>query len=875
MQALAFVGRETEVETLQARVATARLVTVVGPPGVGKSALVAELVRRRSADDGIACVMCEARHSTRSLGDALLAATGVAGVVAQGTDDELVAAYARMATRSRRSTIVFDDADACLPLVARFVVACLAASRINRCVLTSREPLRVDEESLLRLDPLPLPEESDDPDDAALSPAVQLFLSRASAADARFRLTKENARSVTSLVRALEGLPLAIVSFAGRFGTLGTGELARQAERRADLFSSSSEGVAPRSRSLEGAIAASWDVLPIPLREAHAALSILDGEFGTDAALAVLDADDEPKERARVAQLLEALIDRSLLRVTRFEEPRRYAMLRAIRELARERLVESGREDVVRRAMVRRLAAIVRPRPFEEAPTFDSDPATFEQAFRHATSLDAHEEAARLSLVLGASYLRRGPFGRYIEILTTVLDGSPPLELVAELHFDRGLARLLGGARDASVDDFVLASRSGTMEIRALALSKLGLAVGLSGRFEEARARFAEARALLAGKNRPDVEGRVHKDEANVYSEEGSEEAHAALVSARACFVRSGNVRERAFVELLLASRLCDEGKLVAAKRTAEGLVDDFARIGDERSLAWTYTVLGLTEQESGRFGIARERYGQALDVTKRVGDVGTEGLVLAYFAGLELEVGELHEALLRGGEALLALEIAHDAPARAMVHAIVAAGHAGLGHHKLAERSVADAKAAASNDGRAARKIAVDVLTLAAEHGADASPARIAARQAELLSNVSRTEEIRFAVRCLARATKVEDAVPSSPDQREIVVAEDGAWIRTSAGGVLVLSRRPVLRRLVSALVKEREKSPGKALSTARLLRHVWPNEKMLESAAMNRLYVAITRLRDEGLADAIVRTAEGYLLSPDLGLRRKRGEP
>jgi predicted ATPase/tetratricopeptide (TPR) repeat protein len=866
---LSFVGREAELEILEARVGSSRLVSVVGPPGVGKSALLAELGRSRALGDRMARVVCEERHTARSLGEALLAAAGSSEVVPQGSEAEEIAAFARLAVRGRRGVLVFDDADACLPVVTRFVAACLAASVASRCVVTSRERLRLQGESLVVVDPLGLPEETDDPDEAFQSPAVQLLVSRAQAADGRFRLTRQNTRAVTALVRALEGLPLAIVSFAGRFGAVGASELARQAERRVGLFSAREIDTVSRARSIEGAMDASWASLPEDLRDALATLSVVEGAFGIEGAMAVLDHDESPKARARVGQTIEALIDRSLLRVVWFDEPRRYTMLRGVREYARERLQESGREGQAIRAMVRRFAALPRPRAYGDPRLVDFDPLTYEQAFREAMILGLVDEAARLALALGTSYLRRGPFGKYAELLSSVLaraEGSSE-ELRAELYLDRGLAHLLGGQRDSSYADFEAAARSGRAETRALALSKLGLAVGLSGRFEEARLHFEEARAVVSGRELPDVEGRIHKDAANVFSEEGTEEAHSALVAARACFVRSGNLRERAFVELLLASRLCDEGKLPAARRMAEEVVEAFVQVGDERSLGWAHTIGGLVEQEQGRFGVARERYAQALEVTKRVGDVQTEGLVLGYLAGLELELGEAHEAVLRGGEALHALEVAGARHATSMVHAVVGCGYAALGHRRLAEQAFASARAAAHDDGRAARWVGVELLSFAAF-------GEPPGKRDEVLARSPVTEEVRFALRYLGSTERsIEAPVPSSRTVREVVMGDDGAWIRGPGGRVLELAKRPVLRRLVHALAREREKAPGKAVSAPRLLRHIWPNEKILERAAMNRLYVAITRLRDEGLVDAIVRTAEGYLLSPEIGFRRERG--
>ncbi len=97
---LSFVGREAELEIVEARLASSRIVSLVGPPGVGKSALLAELGRARALGDRMARVVCDERHTPRSLGEALLAVVGTTGVVPQGSEDEEIAAFARLAAKT-------------------------------------------------------------------------------------------------------------------------------------------------------------------------------------------------------------------------------------------------------------------------------------------------------------------------------------------------------------------------------------------------------------------------------------------------------------------------------------------------------------------------------------------------------------------------------------------------------------------------------------------------------------------------------------------------------------------------------------------------------------------------------------------------------
>ncbi len=336
------------------------------------------------------------------------------------------------------------------------------------------------------------------------------------------------------------------------------------------------------------------------------------------------------RARAHVARALGERIDRSLLQTARMEEPRRYVLLRSIREFARDRLAESGKEDSVRRALVARLSKTFGATAYPRSVSDDFDAASYEHAFQLAVEMGEAEHAAKLALSLGATFLGKGPYGRYGEILTAALDRHQSLS--AEL---RGEPISTGVSLACWVGH---ASRARRLYRRAhlghqRSACGRGEQRGSGGGFERAirgratpfcRSTRASCRGGLSGARRENPQGR-----GQCALEEGSEDAYSSLVAARACFVRSGEARERAFVEMLLASRLLDEGKTAAAKTAGEQALTVFHDVGDERSLAWTYTILGLVEQEESRFGIARERYEQGKQVAKRVGDVHTEGLIL------------------------------------------------------------------------------------------------------------------------------------------------------------------------------------------------------------------------------------------------------
>lgn len=874
-----FFGRETELETLREQLTRRRLVTILGAPGVGKSALAARLSEASARETfvHVDCARLERGSSDEDLRGAVRAA-----IVPQATDDEAVG---RHLGKLKRPIVWLDDADALGGMAPSIVSALLRCARDVRCLVTTRERLRLSEEAVVPLSPFELPDETADPDEAREFAAVGLFVDLASAADARFRLDASSARAVTALVRAAEGLPLTIVLAAARMATFDVSTLAASVGVGAPFLDTSSD-VSTRARSTEGCVASSLDALDPLQRDALVTLALFPGQFSLEDAIATLaegaskrglETREDATRIAEVATVLEALRDRSLLEVTSpsAAHTRRFSLLRSVRDTAVAR-----QAPVHVRAWYTRLAALsvervaARGGPLTLARGKDDEADLDTPGLVRAFEL-AREDAdlsSMASLVLGttATFLGKGPLSKLVAMLDEVLESSRASSVDesrrADLSLARGQARLQAGSRDRAIEDFQIATRHGSVTTRAFATSKLALVTGLKGRHSEAHTLFDEARRLLVslGGTRPDLEGRFHKDEANVYAEEGRDEAYGALLTAKACFDRSGEPRESAFVGLLLATRLCDDGKLEASRRACDECIGLFQTVGDERSSAWAFTVLGLVEQESQAFGMAREHLARALAVARKVGDRHTEGLVLAYVAGLELEIGDLEEAVSRGEQAVRALESAGDRHGTAVVRAVLAVAFHKLGRFTEALETAGSARGAASDDGREARRAAVEVLTLLV---APPSPGTsLDAAVGAITEGRKLVEELRFARRIVMASTR-----GSVPLSHEIVVGPQTAWVRAPAG-TFELAKRPVLRRLFQVLAKERTASPGKPVTSQRLVRHLWPSEKIVPRAAMNRLYVAVTRLREDGLGSALAKEGDGYLLRPDVAFRIAR---
>jgi predicted ATPase/DNA-binding SARP family transcriptional activator len=319
------VGREALVEEVVAMAEVHRLVTLIGPGGVGKTRLLGEIgLRLRAARPDRPVVMCELATATEeSAVDAVAEALGIEGRPGVGLADRVAAALA-----DTEIVVLLDNCEHVLDPIAALVELLLARCRNATVVTTSRERLRVPAERLC-----PVPALSSADDDA---PAVRLFVERARAVAPAFEPDRGEVSVVGEIVRRLDGLPLAIELAAARLHTLDVEEVAAGLDRRFDLLSSGYR-TSSRHGSLHAAVSWSFELLDAPLRRAFVDLSLFAGPFtaGDAAAICGFDADT-------ITAALDQLVERSL--VMRAPD-RRYVMLETLRAFGAEQLVADGRAD--------------------------------------------------------------------------------------------------------------------------------------------------------------------------------------------------------------------------------------------------------------------------------------------------------------------------------------------------------------------------------------------------------------------------------------------------------------------------------------------------------------------------------------------------
>jgi predicted ATPase/DNA-binding XRE family transcriptional regulator len=351
----ALLGREADLHTLQQWLGDpdARLVTILGPGGVGKTRLALELARG-IADEGstaVAFVSLVAIREPAFVASAIAEAFGVANVTALDLPKR-----ARAVCADRRMLLVLDNFEQVLdaaPLVAEL----LSSVASLRLLATSRAPLRVRGEREYVVEPLALAVDPEtlSPADLARAPAVRLFVERARDVQPDFRLTTRNSSAVLAICRRLDALPLALELAAPWIKVLAPEQLLRRLADDVLLSTVGPRDLPERQQTMNATVAWSYQLLGPTEQRVFRRLAALPGRFGMDAAAAVLGGDDAPAVHDEVLGAVAGLIDKSLLLRADGSLPGRplYQMLEAVRAFAALELAASGERDTAMDGLAR------------------------------------------------------------------------------------------------------------------------------------------------------------------------------------------------------------------------------------------------------------------------------------------------------------------------------------------------------------------------------------------------------------------------------------------------------------------------------------------------------------------------------------------
>ncbi|GIH90394.1 BTAD domain-containing putative transcriptional regulator [Planobispora siamensis] len=452
------IGRDEELARIGALLAGARLVTLTGPGGTGKTRLAAEAAGRHPGE--VCLVELAPLGEGPEITQAVLGALGLREtpvLTGRGGHAAVPDPTGRLvaALTGRELLLVLDNCEHVVEAVARLADRLLSSCPGLRVLATSREALGITGEVLLPVPPLALPSPGVPADRA---PAVRLFADRARAVQPDFTLDEATAEAVVRICRALDGLPLAIELAAARLRSLTAAEIVSRLDDRFRLLSRGSRTAQPRHRTLRAVVEWSWDLLEEDERTLARRLTVFAAGATLEAAERVCGVDDTDG-------VLASLVDKSL--VERAGD--RYRMLETIRAFCAERLAEAGERERMRRAhfaFFLDLAETADPHlrgadQLRWLASLDAEHDDLHAALHRATAAGDTGAALRLLSALTCYWWLRGLRGEAVALARELLEriGSGPPAGFADEYALCVMLVVSGGGSDPGMDAHLRTTR--------------------------------------------------------------------------------------------------------------------------------------------------------------------------------------------------------------------------------------------------------------------------------------------------------------------------------------------------------------------------------------------------------------------------------
>lgn len=662
------IGRAGAIESAVLRLHDdrARLLTLTGPAGVGKTRLaiaIAEASGPRYAH-GAWFVDLAPLSDPDLVPSAVVQALGLRPAPDQTPREALMRAL-----RDRRLLLVLDNFEQILP-AATLLADLLAACPDLVIVATSREPLHLRWEREHLVPPLALPDHAGETDPATLAaiPAVALFVERARASDPDFALDAANAASVAAICRQLDGLPLAIELAAARLRTLPLATLRERLAHRLDLLADGPRDLPTRQRTLRAAIAWSYNLLTAPEQALFRRLAVFVGGCERDSIAAVCD--PEHSHDFSLDAGIDSLVSKGLLRlvVASGGEPR-YGMLELIREYAAEQLRATGEEQSYLAAHAAAFlslaetmnAALFSPQHGAFLDRLEREHDNFRAALTHCLAHRDVEAGLRLAGALVWFWCLRGYLDEAARHLAAVLDlardvNAQPTQAFAQALWGAGNVRARKANYAAAQPYFEesLAISRALGDVRAVAGTLMNLASMLfeRGNYAAARAPLRELVEIAQQTNDDRLAASAQGHLGQLALNEGD------LVSARqhctlslALFERVGDP-QRVARSLEFLGRIAHyQGDYDMGQRLLVRSLDGFRAVGYRLGTTNALTALGQLACDRGDRAAASAYFSEALSLATMLGQRDLAWL-LAGVAELAAAHGGRQEALVLLGAA-------------------------------------------------------------------------------------------------------------------------------------------------------------------------------------------------------------------------------
>jgi non-specific serine/threonine protein kinase len=677
-QLASFVGREREIAGARRSLAGARLVTLTGPGGCGKTRLAIRVAAELADQyrDGVRLIDLAPLADPRLVLQAVALGLGLREVPGRPLDALLASEL-----RSKQLLLVLDNCehvvDACRQLAAQLLYSCAQLS----ILATSREVLGIIGEIVLPVPTLAVPVALDAaaPDRLLQYESVQLFVERARAARPEFAPTEQNAAALVQICRRLDGIPLALELAAAWVRHMPAEAIAARLDDRLNLLAAGSRAALPRHQTLRSTVEWSYDLLTDPERVVFRSLGVFSGGFTLHAAEAIASTPEILGETWNSAvDALALLVDKSLLIADAQGDAMRYRLLETIREYALDRLLACGEEPALRRRhAMYYLALAEQAEPQLQGPAqtawldrLEAEHDNLRAALHWAIGRGEIEIGLRLAAALGEFWWPRGYLNegrrwldRILDCRLQIADGKTS-EQSAIYNLQSAIAKALYRAGElaygqgeygpalALLEESLAVYRGrGDKRGAACALRGLGNVFASQGHDQRAAQSWGESLELFRevgdswgmawmlleiGRNQPNATQR------------------AALLHESLALARAGGYKRT------IATALGNLGKLAfleGAYAQAERLLEEALAIGrqlrDTWICAWMLSELGRLALSQGDQQAAAARLRESLALFQRGGNQSGAALVLAQMGDLARQQGDSERALASYEESL------------------------------------------------------------------------------------------------------------------------------------------------------------------------------------------------------------------------------
>ena len=816
----------------------ARVVTLLGPAGVGKTRLAKRYAASRWQDFPGGAWFVDLL-AARALGDVATSVARTLAVSLEGSRD-VEASMCRIGQSlvDRGGTlVVVDNCEQIVPDAAAVVARLREDAPLARFLVTSREALGIAGECRYDVSPLGTPGERAP---IETSDAVRLFLDRARLVRPAYALTDREAQIVSQIVCALDGIPLAIELAAARMGLMSAAALFERLHRRFELLGTRNRDGPLHQRTLAAAIDWSWSLLEPWEQSALRQCAVFRSGFTLDAAEAIIDVRDTPGAPA-VLEIVQRLRDKSLVHAqSSRDDPSklRLGLYESIREYAA--LAQSG-EDV---------GAADRHTQY-----FLREGAICAERIDHGSAEHFNRLAAELDNLrtAHARALGRSPRDALCaaELLVRILKETAPSEALAVAN-----ATLSSSGVDAHPEwmghlvyrrSWIWGSLGDVTAMREDCERLLELAQRSMSSITEAQAYIRLAYVeQFSRKRNPEREAYCRR------ALDAADRADSPLWRRRAL--------------LALGVVHVDHGDIESARDTLTQVVSMADAHGDMENAALARGGLGNIYFERGELDKAERAFEAAATGLLAMGHKARGSAHIYNRANVLQERGdsELAEQCYRELVADLAVAPVIRSLSRAMLGSLLAArdqcdeagrllDEAEAGLERTGEGFVA---VVTTNRGHLDLALARRALRTGDLEAAEAHRSSAVSRLAQTTVHAEGFDDVRTARRWLERALQPPGV---------LAVGSGGRWFRLPNSERVEIGRSRVLSSTLAALVRHRRSTPGEPVSVETLQKEVWPGERLAvaRSGAL-RVYALLSRLRALGLRDVLVSRGGGYLLDP-----------